>query len=201
MEKGQLFQWSWNYKGNSLNKKDNVAVVQSPVYLFCPTALDHTPSQLLDKSNHMLNQANQIFYQTIYGSKYFMGQTRYSSKSWAFNSRFSFKVRQHGQQKVYLQHKVCWVLQEKSRSSFIFTTLIVHTTTSKTSTKYQFLCFSKSSPPYSTLTCLQNHPYNDPNHPPTNTPFFLSQKFCISWLLRTTSSTIFTKNIFPTLVI
>ena len=197
MEKGQLFQWSWNYKGNSLNKKDNVAVVQSPVDLFCPTALDHTPSQLLNKSNHMLNQANQIFYQTIYGSKYFMGQTRYSSKSWAFNSRFSFKVRKHGQQKVYLHHKVCWVLQEKSRSSFIFTTLIVHTTTSKISTKYPFLCFSKFSPPYSTLTYLQNHLYN----PPLTLPSSTSQQFCTSWLLRTTSSTIFTNNIFPTLVI
>ena len=79
--KGTAFPVKLKLQGEYLNKKDNVAVVQSPVYLFCPTALDHTPSQLLDKSNHMLNQANQIFYQTIYESKYFMGQTRYSSKS------------------------------------------------------------------------------------------------------------------------
>ena len=39
-----------------------------------------------------------------------MGQTRYPSKIWVFKSRFSFKVRQHGQQQLYLQCKVCWIL-------------------------------------------------------------------------------------------
>ena len=37
-----------------------------------------------------------------------MGQTRYPSKS--FKSHFSFKVRQHGQQNLYLQYKVYWIL-------------------------------------------------------------------------------------------
>ena len=39
-----------------------------------------------------------------------MGQTRYPSKIWVFKSHFSFKVRQHGQQQLYLQCKVCWIL-------------------------------------------------------------------------------------------
>ena len=39
-----------------------------------------------------------------------MGQICYPSKSWVFKSRFSFNVRKHGQQKVYLQYKPCWIL-------------------------------------------------------------------------------------------
>ena len=39
-----------------------------------------------------------------------MSQTRYPSKSWVFKSCFSFKVRQHGQQQLYLQYKICWIL-------------------------------------------------------------------------------------------
>ena len=41
-----------------------------------------------------------------------MGQARYPSKSWVFNSRFYFKVRQHSQQQLYFQYKVCWILYE-----------------------------------------------------------------------------------------
>ena len=36
-----------------------------------------------------------------------MGKSCYPSKSWVFNSRFSFKVRQHGQQEHYTQYNVC----------------------------------------------------------------------------------------------
>ena len=39
-----------------------------------------------------------------------MGQTRYPWKGWVFKGNFSFKVRQHGQQQLYLQCKVCWIL-------------------------------------------------------------------------------------------
>ena len=39
-----------------------------------------------------------------------MGQRRYSSKDWIFESRFSFKVKQHGQRQLYLQCNVCWIL-------------------------------------------------------------------------------------------
>ena len=46
----------------------------------------------------------------LYINQYLNGQTRYPSKIWAFKSRFSFKVRQHGQQQLYLQYKVCRVL-------------------------------------------------------------------------------------------
>ena len=40
----------------------------SPVSLYCPIPFDHTPSQLLDKLNHMRSLANQISYQAIYRS-------------------------------------------------------------------------------------------------------------------------------------
>ena len=41
-----------------------------------------------------------------------MGQARCPSKSWVFNSRFSFNVRQHDQQQLYFQYKICWILSE-----------------------------------------------------------------------------------------
>ena len=47
---------------------------------------------------------------------------------------------------------------ENGRCSFIFTSLVVHTTPI-ISTKNAFLYFSQFSSPYSTLTCSQNHPY------------------------------------------
>ena len=39
-----------------------------------------------------------------------MGQTRYPPKSGVFKSRFSFKIKQHGPQQLYLQYKECWIL-------------------------------------------------------------------------------------------
>ena len=41
-----------------------------------------------------------------------MGQTRYPSKGWVFKNRFFFNVRKHGQQQLYLQYKVCWILHK-----------------------------------------------------------------------------------------
>ena len=66
----------------------------------------------MDIPNHMASQANQIYYHAVYRSQYLMGQAHYPSKSWVFNSRFSFKVRKHGQQQFYFQYKVCWILYE-----------------------------------------------------------------------------------------
>ena len=45
-----------------------------------------------------------------------MGQTRYPSKSWLFKSCFSFNVRQHGQQQLYFQYKVYWIIGVSSFS-------------------------------------------------------------------------------------
>ena len=45
-----------------------------------------------------------------------MGQTCYPSESWFFKSRFSFKVRQHGQQQLYIQYQVCWILSRIIRA-------------------------------------------------------------------------------------
>ena len=90
-----------------------------------------------------------------------MGQTHYPSKSWFFKGNFSFKVRKHGQQQqLYLQYKVCWILYKK-----------VSKTTTKFSTKKPFFYFSQFSPPYSTFTCSQNHPYNPQKH---SLPLYLS---------------------------
>ena len=55
-----------------------------------------------------------------------MSQTRYPSKSWAFKSCFSFKVRKHGQQQVYLQYKVCWILS-KMVGAHLFSQLYLRT--------------------------------------------------------------------------
>ena len=35
---------------------------------------------------------------------------------WIFKSRFSFKVRQHGQQQLYLQYKACWIIYKMIRA-------------------------------------------------------------------------------------
>ena len=41
-----------------------------------------------------------------------MDQASYPSKNWVFKSRFFFNVRQHGQQQLYFQHKVCWIIDK-----------------------------------------------------------------------------------------
>ena len=46
----------------------------------------------------------------LHTNKYLFGETRYLSKISVFKTCFSFKVRQHGQQQLYIQYKVCWVL-------------------------------------------------------------------------------------------
>ena len=51
------------------------------------------------------------------------------------------------------------------KCSFIFTNLFLHTINATISTKKPFLYFSQFSPPYSTLTCSQNCPYNTINIP------------------------------------
>ena len=76
--------------------------------LFHPTLFEHTP-QLLGVPNHMPSQINQVYYQDRCKSLYLIDQTHYQSASWAFKSRFSFKVIQPGKQQLYLKYKVCWI--------------------------------------------------------------------------------------------
>ena len=52
---------------------------------------------------------------------------------------------------------------QNGRCFFVFTTVLVHTTSPKISTKNPLL-YSSLSPPYFTLTCSQNHPYNTPRY-------------------------------------
>ena len=48
-----------------------------------------------------------------------MVQTCYALKGWVFKDCFFFKVIQHGQQQLYLQYKICWILSKMvSASSF-----------------------------------------------------------------------------------
>ena len=137
----------------------------SSVSPFCLTQCD-TTGKLLDILNQVLSQANQIYYQTIYKSNYLIGQTSHLSKNWAFKSRFSFKVRQHGQHRVYLQYKVCWILY-KMVSAFSF------------SQPYMWIQPPPQSPPKISSTTSTNFHLPIPSllvHKiiltiPTNTPF------------------------------
>ena len=127
-----------------------------------------------------------------------MGQTRYPSKS-----RFSFKVRKHPQQ----QRQTTWSAAtlssiqsmlnstQNGRCSFIFTILLVHTTTSTISTKNLFLYFSQFSPPYSSYTCQFT---KSSLQPLLTLPSSIPEQFLTSLFSSTTIPTIYTKNIFPT---
>ena len=74
----------------------------STISLFCPSPFDHAPLQIFDTPNHMPCKANQTYHQVIYRLWYFIGRRHYPSKSWVFKSCFSFKIRQQGQQQLYL---------------------------------------------------------------------------------------------------
>ena len=66
-----------------------ILFIDFPIF---PTPFDQMLSQVLDKLNSMSSPANQIFIKLV------------------FKSHFSFKLRQHCQQQLYLHYKVCWVL-------------------------------------------------------------------------------------------
>ena len=124
----------------------------SSVPLFCPT--------------HSTTRYHKYWtYQTLCQPKpikciiklYRDHKTCYPSKSWVFKGCFSFKVRQHGQQRLYLQYKQSMLDPLRNgRCSFIFRTHLVHTI----SIKNLFLYFRQFSPPYSFLSCTKNHPCN-----------------------------------------
>ena len=65
---------------------------------------------------HSTTRHNYWIYQTICQTKpikfiiKLYTNTRYLSRSWAFKSRFYFKVRQDSPQQLYLQYKVSWIL-------------------------------------------------------------------------------------------
>ena len=125
----------------------------SLVSLFCPTLFNHIPLQELDIPNHMASQANQIYYQTVYRSWYLMGQeARYPWKSWVFNSCFSFKVRQHDQQKLYFQYKVCWILYEIVGSPSFSQPYLCKQAALQSPPKNYFLYFSQLLPSFFPLT-------------------------------------------------
>ena len=75
--------------------------------LFFSTPFYHTP-QLLDIPNHMPSQSFLLssYKQTIipYWSK------TLPTKKLSLYSRISFKGRKHGQQQIYLQYKLFWII-------------------------------------------------------------------------------------------
>ena len=80
---------------------------------------------------------------------------------------------------------------QNGRYSFIFTTLLVHTTNPTIYTKNLLYYLSQFSPPYSTVTCSQIILQS-----PKTIPSSIPQQFLSSFFLRTTIPTIHTKNIF-----
>ena len=152
---------------------------------------NHRPPQALYISNNMASQANQIYYQDVYRSQYLMGQTRYTSKSWVFKSYFSFKVRQHGQQQLYIQYRVCWILYKRvGAPSF--------------SQPYLFIQPPLQSPPKISFSTSVNFHlaisplffYSISLQFPLTLPFFLPQQLFTSLFSRTIIPAICIKNIF-----
>ena len=78
-------------------------IPSSSVFLFCPI-LCHHAQQKINWIYQTKCQAKSIrFIIKLYTNKYLFGETRYVSKISVFKTCFSFKVRQHGQQQLYIQ--------------------------------------------------------------------------------------------------
>ena len=122
-----------------------------------------------------------------------MGQTRYQSKSWVFKNRFSFKVMQHDKEQLYLQYKVCRILYKMvsapsiSQHCLCMQPMLQYPLKNRSSTSVNFhLLFHPCLFPKSSL-----------QSPLTSPSSMLQQFFTPPPFLRTTSPTIYTKNIFP----
>ena len=77
-------------------------ILSYPIRAHTPTGIWYTKAYARSSQSNLLSRYIQII--ILYGSN------TLPSKSWVFKSRFSFKVRQQGQQQFYLQYKVCWIL-------------------------------------------------------------------------------------------
>ena len=73
-----------------------------PIRAHAPTGIGYTKAYARSSQSNLSSSYIQII--ILYGSN------TLPSKSWVFKSRFSFKVKQQGQQQLYLQYKVCWIL-------------------------------------------------------------------------------------------
>ena len=76
-------------------------ILSYPIQPRSTTSIGYTKQYERPKSNQQ-NLSSSCIQIIIYRSLYLMSQTCYLSKSWVFKSHFSFKVRQHGQQQLYL---------------------------------------------------------------------------------------------------
>ena len=90
--------------------------------------------------------------------KYFMVPTKtLCPPSYILNLR---SLRQHGQQQFYLQYKICWILYKMVGACSFSQNYLCIQPPLKITTKNPFFYFSQLSPPYSTLNCSQNFPFN-----------------------------------------
>ena len=98
-----------------------------------------------------------------------MGPTGYPSKSWVF------KVTRHDQQQLYVEFPT------NGKCSFIFTTLLVHATSTSISNKKPFLYLSQFSPPIPHLLVQKILLTIDTNIPflYTSPSFFSPSFFCV----------------------
>ena len=75
-------------------------ILSYPIQPHATINIGYTKTYGKPSQSNLLSSCLQII--IPYGSSY-------PSKSWVFNSRFSLKVRQHSQQQLYFQCRVCWI--------------------------------------------------------------------------------------------
>ena len=120
-----------------------------------------------------------------------MRQTFYPSKSWVFKSRFSFKVRQYGQQQLSIRYKVCWIITKMVGAlSFPQPYLWLQTPLQSPPKIRSSVSFHILILPLLVYKIILSNP--------TNTLFLCISAVFTFLFSGATISTIYTKNIFPT---
>ena len=122
-----------------------------------------------------------------------MDQTRYKSKSWVIKSRFSFNVRQHGQQQLYLQYKVSWILFNIIDAPSLSQPYLCIQLPLQSPRKFRsstLVTFHLPIPPLFVHKIIFTTP--------TTLPSSIPHQFLTSLFLGTAIPTICTKSIFPT---
>ena len=114
-------------------------------------------------------------------------------KRWVFKSHFSFKVRQHDQQQLYLQYKICWILYKMVRFPSFSQPYL--------STQPTLLSPPRTVPLLQSISTFLFHPYlfkSKSLKSPLTSPSSIPQQIFTSLFLRIAIPTIHIKNIFPT---
>ena len=80
----------------------NCSILSYPIWPQATTSIRYTKPFAKARQSNLLASYTQIIMP--------YGETRYPSESSVLKSSFSVKVGQHGQQELYLQYQVCWIL-------------------------------------------------------------------------------------------